>query len=95
MGGVKLGGGDLDPFLQGLREHGCSDSLGAGLSQLLVHLCKNKERIPCQTFYILQNMFPSPRLYSQPFFTIKYLQLFTFISICYNTCPYIELLSLL
>ena len=36
---MDLGGRDLDTFLQGLREHGGTHSLGPRQVQLLVHLC--------------------------------------------------------
>ena len=38
LGGVQLGGGDLQTFIQSLREHGGSEPLTPGLIQLLVHL---------------------------------------------------------
>ena len=38
LGGVQLGGGDLETFILSLKEHGGFDPLAPGLVQLLVHL---------------------------------------------------------
>ncbi|MPC14651.1 hypothetical protein E2C01_007422 [Portunus trituberculatus] len=35
---VKLGRRDLHAFIQGLRKHGCTYTLGPGLIQLLIHV---------------------------------------------------------
>ena len=53
LGGVQLGGGDLDSLLQSLREHGSTNPLGSGLVELLIHFC-NEKLIIIKAFFRLQ-----------------------------------------